>query len=194
MQQDSGQVQYRRTRWHEVQCTSAHGGVTRTVPQDHRHEARVVLRDHSRRQYKTRVDRTAVDYPARTPRFDVVYHRLSVRFRSRRQVTVRVDERTPLPTATGRFKSANWREREVWDRFGVGFDGHPDLRRLLTDYGFEGHPMRKDYPLTGYTEVRYDEERKRVVSEPVERSQEFRAVDRTLGSWKARPGERVRKG
>lgn len=90
---------------------------------------------------------------------------------------VRVDELQAVPTRTGRYEAANWRERERWDMFGVGVEGHPDLRRILTDYGFEGHPMRKDFPLTGYTEVRYDEAAKRVVSEPVELSQEFRAYE-----------------
>lgn len=138
---------------------------------------RKVCRDHTGLQYKVLTDVTAVDYPERSQRFDVVYNRLSVRYGSRLMVKVRVDELQPVPSRTGRFKSANWMERERWDRFGVGVEGHPDLRRILTDYGFEGHPMRKDFPLTGYTEVRYDETLKRVVSEPVELAQEFRAFE-----------------
>jgi len=138
---------------------------------------RKVCRDHTGLQYKVLTDLTAVDYPERSERFEVVYNRLSVRYGTRLLVKVRVDELHPVPTRTGRYKAANWMERERWDRFGIGVEGHPDLRRILTDYGFEGHPMRKDFPLTGYTEVRYDETLKRVVSEPVEVSQEFRAFE-----------------
>jgi len=135
------------------------------------------LRDHTNTQYKVLVDITAVDYPQREKRFEVVYLLLSVRYSSRITVKLSVDPFEGLPTATDLFKSANWFEREVWDMFGVFFHQHPDLRRLLTDYGFEGHPLRKDFPLTGYTEVRYDEEKKRVVCEPLETAQEFRAFD-----------------
>ena len=136
-----------------------------------------VCRDHTGLQYKILTDVTAVDYPERAQRFDVVYNRLSVRYGGRLLIKVRADEVQTLPSRTGRYKSARWMERERWDRFGVGREGHPDLRRILTDYGFEGHPMRKDFPLSGYTEVRYDEALKRVVSEPVELSQEFRAFE-----------------
>jgi NADH dehydrogenase (ubiquinone) Fe-S protein 3 len=118
-----------------------------------------------------------VDDPRRENRFEVVYQRRSRRRSSRRTVSVRVNERDTVPSSTSRFAAANWREREAWDRYGVGFHGHPDRRRLLTDYGFEGHPRRKDFPRTGYTEVRYDEEAKRVVAEPVELAQEFRAQE-----------------
>jgi len=137
----------------------------------------MVCRDHTGLQYKVLTDVTAVDYPERAQRFEVVYNRLSVRYGVRLLVKVRVDELQTVPTRTGRYKSANWMERERWDMFGIGVEGHPDLRRILTDYGFEGHPIRKDFPLTGYTEVRYDESQKRVVSEPVELSQEFRAFE-----------------
>jgi NADH/F420H2 dehydrogenase subunit C len=137
----------------------------------------MVCRDHTGLQFKVLTDLTAVDYPERAQRFDVVYNRLSVRYGARRLVKVRVNELETVPTRTGRFKAANWMERERWDMFGIGVEGHPDLRRILTDYGFEGHPRRKDFPLTGYTEVRYDESAKRVVSEPVELSQEFRAFE-----------------
>lgn len=136
-----------------------------------------VCRHHTGFQYHVLTDLTAVDYPERSQRFEVVYNRLSVRYGQRLLVKVRVDELQTVPSRTGRYESANWMERERWDRFGVGVEGHPDLRRILTDYGFEGHPMRKDFPLTGYTEVRYDEAAKRVVSEPVELSQEFRAFE-----------------
>jgi len=137
----------------------------------------MVCRDHTGLQYKVLTDVTGVDYPERAQRFEVVYNRLSVRYGTRLLVKVRVDELQSVPSRTGRYKSANWMERERWDMFGVGIEGHPDLRRILTDYGFEGHPMRKDFPLTGYTEVRYDEAAKRVVSEPVELTQEFRAFE-----------------
>jgi len=136
-----------------------------------------VCRDHTGLQYKRLTDVAGVDYPERGKRFEVVYNRLSLRYGVRLLVKVRVDELETLPSRTGRYKSANWMERERWDMFGVGVEGHPDLRRILTDYGFEGHPMRKDFPLTGYTEVRYDETLKRVVSEPVELTQEFRAFE-----------------
>lgn len=136
-----------------------------------------VCRDHTGLQYKVLTDIAGVDYPERAERFEVVYNRLSVRYGVRLLVKVSVDELQTLPSRTGRYKSANWMERERWDRFGVGIEGHPDLRRILTDYGFEGHPRRKDFPLTGYTEVRYDEAMKRVVSEPVELTQEFRAFE-----------------
>lgn len=137
----------------------------------------MVCRDHTGLQYKILTDVTAVDYPERAQRFEVVYNRLSVRYGVRLLVKVRVNELESVPTRTGRYKSANWMERERWDMFGIGVEGHPDLRRILTDYGFEGHPMRKDFPLTGYTEVRYDEAMKRVVSETVELTQEFRAFE-----------------
>jgi len=150
------------------------------------------LRDHSHCQFKTLIDITAVDWlidPKKESslgekttakegkRFEVVYQLLSVRFSSRVRVKVFVDALEGVPSMTHLFPTANWAEREVWDLFGVFFYNHPDLRRILTDYGFAGHPMRKDFPLTGYVEVRYDEEKKSVVTEPVEVSQDFRAFD-----------------
>jgi len=135
------------------------------------------LRDHTSAQYKQLLDITAVDVPTRVNRFEVVYNLLSVRYNSRIRVKTYTDELTPLDSACGVFNSANWQEREIWDMFGVFFTDHPDLRRILTDYGFEGHPMRKDFPLTGYVEVRYDEDVKRVVCEPIELAQEFRKFD-----------------
>ena len=118
-------------------------------------------------QYTILIDITAVDYPERPERFDVVYNLLSIRQNARLRVKVAVSEDQIVPSATGLFSTAGWLEREVWDMYGIPFSGHPDLRRILTDYGFEGHPLRKDFPLTGYVEVRYDEEKKRVVYEPV---------------------------
>lgn len=135
------------------------------------------LRDHTNCQYKACMDISGADYPSRTKRFEVVYHLLSVKHNSRIRVKTYADEVSPVPSATGLFRGADWYEREIWDMFGVFFTGHPDLRRILTDYGFEGHPLRKDFPLTGYTEVRYDEEKKRVVSEPLQLTQAFRNFD-----------------
>ncbi|KAL3221331.1 hypothetical protein MRX96_005067 [Rhipicephalus microplus] len=135
------------------------------------------LKEHHNAQYTNIVDICGVDVPTREYRFEVVYHLLSVFFNSRIRVKTYTDELTPLDSATAVFKGANWYEREVWDMFGVFFGNHPDLRRILTDYGFEGHPFRKDFPLSGYVEVRYDDEVQRVVVEPLEMTQEFRKFD-----------------
>ncbi|KZW02072.1 NADH-ubiquinone oxidoreductase kDa subunit [Exidia glandulosa HHB12029] len=132
------------------------------------------LRDHSQCQFKSVVDISGADYPTRDKRFEVVYHLVSIRYATRIRVKTYADEVDPVPSATSVFNGANWYEREIWDLYGVYFSDHPDLRRILTDYGFEGHPLRKDFPLTGYTEVRYDEERKRVVYEPLQLTQAFR--------------------
>ncbi|KAI0343937.1 NADH dehydrogenase [Trametopsis cervina] len=140
------------------------------------------LRDHATAQFKSVMDVTAVDFPEREKRFEVVYHLLSVKHATRVRVKTYASEVDPVPSAAGLFRGADWYEREVWDLFGVFFEGHPDLRRILTDYGFEGHPLRKDFPLTGYTEVRYDEERKRVVYEPLQLTQAFRNFD-ALSPW-----------
>ncbi|MFV0243532.1 MAG: NADH-quinone oxidoreductase subunit C [Qingshengfaniella sp.] len=128
-------------------------------------------------RFSSLVDITAVDYPARERRFDVVYHLLSMYQNQRIRVRVEVREDEMVPSAVDIYPAANWFEREVFDMFGLLFSGHPDLRRLLTDYGFRGHPLRKDFPTTGYTEVRYDEEQKRVVYEPVQLVQEYRQFD-----------------
>ncbi|MGL5447972.1 MAG: NADH-quinone oxidoreductase subunit C [Rhabdaerophilum sp.] len=128
------------------------------------------------------IDICGADYPGREKRFDVVYHLLSPKHVHRIRVTVETDERTPVPSATGVFPGALWFEREAYDMYGILFEGHPDLRRLLTDYGFEGHPLRKDFPLTGFVEVRYDDAQKRVVYEPVKLNQEFRNFD-FLSPW-----------
>jgi NADH-quinone oxidoreductase subunit C len=128
-------------------------------------------------QFVSMIDVSGADYPQREKRFDVVYHLLSPRQNKRIRVKVETDEETPVPSVTGVYPGADWFEREAYDLYGILFSGHPDLRRLLTDYGFEGHPLRKDFPLTGFVEVRYDDEAKRVVYEPVELKQEFRNFD-----------------
>lgn len=140
------------------------------------------LRDDTNCLFKILVDVCGVDYPEREERFEVVYHLLSLKHNQRIRVKVSTDEDTPVPSVVGVFSTANWFEREVWDLYGVFFSDHPDLRRILTDYGFEGHPLRKDFPLTGYVEVRYDDEQKRVVYEPVKLTQEFRRFD-FLSPW-----------
>ena len=128
------------------------------------------------------IDITAVDWPARERRFDVVYHLLSPKLNARIRVKAETDETTPVPSIIEVFPGADWFERETYDLYGVVFSGHPDMRRILTDYGFEGHPLRKDFPLTGFVEVRYDDELKRVVYEPVRLTQEFRNFD-FLSPW-----------
>ncbi|CAA7621000.1 NADH-quinone oxidoreductase subunit C [Candidatus Terasakiella magnetica] len=144
------------------------------------------LRDDSGCLFKQLVDVCGVDWPGREQRFDVVYHLLSMKHNQRVRVKVATDEETPVASVTGVFNSANWFEREVWDMYGVLFADHPDLRRILTDYGFDGHPLRKDFPLTGYVEMRYDDEQKRVVYEPVKLTQDFRSFD-FLSPWEG-PG------
>ncbi len=140
------------------------------------------LRDDANCQFKMLMDLCGVDYPDREQRFEVVYNLLSLKHNQRIRVKVMTDETTPVPSVTSVFSSAGWYEREAWDLFGIFFSDHPDLRRILTDYGFEGHPLRKDFPLTGYVEVRYDEEQKRVVYEPVKLTQDFRKFD-FLSPW-----------
>ena len=135
------------------------------------------LRDDSACQFRALMDLCGVDYPDREKRFEVVYNLLSIKHNQRIRVKLATDEATPVPSATAVFSSAGWYEREAWDLYGIFFADHPDLRRLLTDYGFEGHPMRKDFPLTGYVELRYDDEQKRVVYEPVKMTQDFRNFD-----------------
>ena len=133
-------------------------------------------------QFLTLLDVCGVDYPEDDERFEIVYHMLSMTHNNRIRIKLRTDENTPVASVTPLFSSANWWEREIWDMFGVAFIDHPDLRRILTDYGFEGHPLRKDFPLTGYVEVRYDDEQKRIVYEPVNLTQEFRTFD-FLSPW-----------
>lgn len=135
------------------------------------------LKDHHNAQFTNMVDIAGMDVPSRQNRFEVIYNLLSLRFNSRIRVKTYTDELTPLDSSYEVFKAANWYEREIWDMYGVFFANHPDLRRILTDYGFEGHPFRKDFPLSGYVEVRYDDEKKRVVVEPLELAQEFRRFE-----------------
>ena len=141
-----------------------------------------LLRDDERCQFWSFIDITAIDWPAREKRFDVVYHFLSPKLNRRIRVKIEVGEDVPVSSITGVFAGADWFEREAYDLYGVVFIGHPDMRRLLTDYGFEGHPLRKDFPLSGFVEVRYDDELKRVVYEPVRLNQEFRTFD-FLSPW-----------
>jgi NADH-quinone oxidoreductase subunit C len=140
------------------------------------------LRDDVRFNFINFTDLAGADYPAREKRFDLVWHLLSPKHNHRVRVTFEADERTLVPSAISVFPAANWYEREIYDLYGVLFADHPDLRRILTDYGFEGHPLRKDFPTTGYVEVRYDDEEKRVVYEPVKLVQEFRNFD-FLSPW-----------
>ena len=137
------------------------------------------LRDDANCQFKQLMDVCGVDWPGREQRFDVVYNLLSLRHNQRIRVKVQTDESVPVPSVTGVFSSANWFEREVWDMFGVAFSDHPDLRRILTDYGFDGFPLRKDFPLYGTVELHYDDEQKRVVYEPVKLAQQFRNFEFT---------------
>ena len=144
------------------------------------------LRDDPDCQFICFTDISGADYPAREQRFEVIYQLLSPKLNQRVRVKISTDEATPVPTAIPVFPAADWFEREVYDFFGVLFDGHPDLRRILTDYGFDGHPLRKDFPMTGFVEVRYDDEEKRVRYEPVKLNQEFRQFD-FLSPWEGAP-------
>jgi NADH-quinone oxidoreductase subunit C len=141
-----------------------------------------LLRDDPRFRFINITDITAVDYPGRERRFDVVYHLLSPTLNTRVRIKVQAGETTQVPSIIEVFPGADWFERETYDLYGVIFTGHPDMRRLLTDYGFDGHPLRKDFPLTGFVEVRYDDQQKRVVYEPVKLNQEFRRFD-FLSPW-----------
>lgn len=160
----------------------AFGELTITVGRDAIVSVASFLRDDPRCRFISLIDICGVDYPEREERFEVVYHFMSPHLNHRVRVKLSVDDETPVPSITEVFVGANWFEREAYDLFGILFSGHPDLRRILTDYGFDGHPLRKDFPLTGFVEVRYDEERKRVVYEPVKLAQEFRSFD-YLSPW-----------
>jgi NADH-quinone oxidoreductase subunit C len=160
----------------------AHGQLILRVKRDAIVGITTFLRDDPKCLFKVMLDLCGVDYPDRVERFEVVYILLSLSLNQRIRLKVTTDEESPVPSITGVYKAAGWYEREAWDLFGIYFSDHPDLRRLLTDYGFEGHPLRKDFPLTGYVEVRYDEEQKRVVYEPVKLKQEFRSFD-FLSPW-----------
>ena len=160
----------------------AYGELTVTAKAAEIVEVATFLRDDPACQFISIIDISAVDWPSREQRFDVVYHLLSPRLNQRIRVKVPTDEVTPVPSLVGVFAGANWYERETFDLYGVLFTGHPDMRRILTDYGFEGHPLRKDFPLTGFVEVRYDDEQKRVVYEKVRLAQESRTFD-FLSPW-----------
>lgn len=160
----------------------AHGELEVTVRADSIVRVLTFLRDDSNCLFKVLIDISGADYPERKQRFEVVYALLSMSQNQRVRVKLSVGEDEPVPTATETYSAAGWYERETWDMYGIYFADHPDLRRILTDYGFEGHPMRKDFPLTGRVEVRYDETQKRVVYDPVKLTQDFRSFD-FLSPW-----------
>ena len=163
-----------------VEAKDEVGEVSLTVRRDSIVAVCTTLRDQF--EYQQLMEMAGVDYPERAERFDVVYHLLSVTKNHRIRIRVTADEDTPVPSVTGIWPVAGWLEREIFDLYGVIFDGNDDLRRILTDYGFRGHPFRKDFPLTGYVEMRYSEEQKRVVYEPVKLAQDFRSFD-FLSPW-----------
>jgi len=163
---------------HEV----AHGELTVLARAADVVKVATFLRDDPACQFVCIIDVTAIDWPGREQRFDVVYHFLSPRLNQRIRLKVQTDEVTPVPSLIDVFKGADWFERETYDLYGVLFTGHPDMRRILTDYGFQGHPLRKDFPLTGFVEVRWDDEQKRVVYDKVQLAQEFRNFD-FLSPW-----------
>jgi NADH-quinone oxidoreductase subunit C len=165
-----------------VESTIAYGELTVRLHRETVLDAVRLLHDSPETQFISIVDVCGADYPERDERFDVVYHLLSPTKNWRIRLKVHTDDETPVPSITPVFPGADWFEREAYDFFGILFTGHPDLRRILTDYGFDGHPLRKDFPTTGYVEVRYDEERKRVVYEPVKLPQEYRQFD-FLSPW-----------
>ncbi|WP_313008556.1 NADH-quinone oxidoreductase subunit C [Brevundimonas vesicularis] len=163
-----------------VEAQVAFGELTLVAPRERIVEVLTTLRDQF--GFQQLLDLCGVDYPDRKERFEVVYHLLSMTRNARLRVKVSTDETQPVPSVISAYPAANWFEREAYDMYGMLFSGHPDMRRLLTDYGFEGHPLRKDFPMTGYVEVRYDEEQRRVVYEPVKLTQEFRTFD-FLSPW-----------
>jgi NADH-quinone oxidoreductase subunit C len=175
----------------------ARGELTLVVARERIVHVLTELRDDSNCLFEVLIDICGVDYPERAQRFEVVYHLLSPRRNQRIRVKCLTDEQAPVPSVVEVFPAANWFEREAYDMFGILFSGHPDLRRILTDYGFQGYPLRKDFPLTGYVEVRYDDAQKRVVYEPVRLTQEFRSFD-FMSPWEGAeyvlPGEEKAKG
>lgn len=170
----------------DATVSTAYGEVTVTTTAKAILDVLVRLRDDKRLAFVQLIDLTAVDYPERVARFDVVYHLLSPTANARVRVRLSVEEDEPVPTAIPVFPTANWLEREVFDMYGIAFTDHPDLRRILTDYGFQGFPLRKDFPMTGHVEVRYDVELKRVVYEPVKLTQDFRSFD-FMSPWEGAP-------
>ena len=175
----------------------AYGELTLTIARDRWLEVATHLRDNPDCQFVNIVDVTAADYPERAERFEVVAHLQSPKHNCRVRIKTPASEETPVASLTALYPGADWYERETYDLFGVIFSGHPDLRRIMTDYGFEGHPLRKDFPMTGFVEVRYDDEQKRVVYEPVKLTQEYRNFD-FLSPWEAvqydLPGDEKAKG
>lgn len=165
-----------------IESRIALGELTVTVERARIREAAAWLRDDPAWRFKILIDICGADYPERAERFEVIYHFLSMHENLRIRLKTTTDATTAAPSIVSVFPAANWYEREAFDLYGILFEGHPDLRRLLTDYGFSGHPLRKDFPLTGFVEVRYDEEQKRVVYEPVKLPQEFRSFD-FLSPW-----------
>ena len=162
---------------HVLGADVRYGELTLTVAREQIARVLRFLRDDGRCRFEVLIDICGVDYPERAERFDVVYHLLSPRLNQRVRVKLSTDDVTPVASAVEIFAAANWFEREAYDMYGILFTGHPDLRRLLTDYGFQGFPLRKDFPLTGYVELRYSEEDKRVVYEPVKLAQDLRSFD-----------------
>ena len=165
-----------------VSCAVVRGEIELRVNPADIPQVLTLLRGDRQAAFNQLIDLTAVDYPEREARFDVVYLLLSMDNNMRMRLVAALAAGHPMPTVTHLYMAANWAEREAWDMFGIFFAGHPDLRRLLTDYGFEGHPLRKDFPLTGHVEVRYDDNQRRVVNEPVHLVQEFRDFD-FLSPW-----------
>ena len=174
-----------------------HGELTISIHRDRIVDMLRFLRDDPTCRFTTLIDICGVDWPGDAERFEVVYHLLSMHLNHRIRVKLSTDEDTPVDSVVEVFPVAGWFEREAFDMFGIAFDGNPDLRRLLTDYGFEGHPLRKDFPLSGYVEVRWDEEQKRVVYEPVELVQDYRDFD-FMSPWEGAkyvlPGDEKSKG
>ncbi|WP_300529251.1 NADH-quinone oxidoreductase subunit C [Maricaulis sp.] len=174
-----------------------HGELTVEIHDDRIVDMLRFLRDDAACRFTSLIDICGVDYPQRAERFEVVYHLLSMQQNHRIRIKLAVDEDTAVPSVIELFPVANWFEREAFDMYGIAFSGHPDLRRLLTDYGFEGHPLRKDFPLTGFMEVRWDDEEKRVVYEPVELVQEYRDFD-FMSPWEGAkyviPGDEKAEG
>jgi NADH-quinone oxidoreductase subunit C len=178
-----------------VAAREAYGELTLSAEAARIVDALTFLRDDPACQFVCLTDLSGVDYPEREKRFEIVYLLLSPKLNRRVRVKIETDEATPVPSVVSVFPAADWYEREAYDMFGVLFDGHPDLRRILTDYGFDGHPLRKDFPMTGFVELRYDDEEKRVRYEPVNLTQEFRQFD-FLSPWEGAPppGDEKAKG
>jgi len=170
--------------WIEKSTFSKTGEIMIQVKADAMIPFFMFIRDHSALQMKILIDVTAVDFPTKTKRFEVVYNLLSTQYNTRLRVKIQTDEVSTIPSLEGIYSSAGWFERETWDMFGIFFKNHSDLRRILTDYGFEGHPLRKDFPLSGYLEARFDESEKRVILEKIELTQDFRFFE-FANPWKS---------